>query len=64
MVTKYSQHIRNDIACKDKWGLIIGVFKKVVDYMSRTSHNQEYWTLSPQEKNCFPYTMNFSQEFI
>jgi hypothetical protein len=53
MVTKYSQHTTNDLACKEKWGLIIGDFKKVVDYMLGTSHNQEYWTLSPQEKVVF-----------
>jgi len=53
MVTKYSQHTTNNLACKNKWGLIIRYFKKVVDYMSRISHNQEYWTINPQEKVVF-----------
>jgi hypothetical protein len=43
MVPSFSQHMKNGLACKDKWGSIFKEFKKIFDYMSRTWHNEDYW---------------------
>lgn len=36
-----------------KWELISRNFKNILIYMLRTSHNDDYWTLSPQNKIAF-----------
>jgi hypothetical protein len=48
---------RNNIACKDKWGVMYGYFKCMFDYMMGTNHNIKDWDLTPQEKT----TLNFPQ---
>jgi hypothetical protein len=53
MATSFFEHTKKRPACKDKWGIISGDFKKVFSYMLQTTHNQNYWTLSPQEKVTF-----------
>jgi hypothetical protein len=32
-------HVKNDLACKNKWGSLVGDFKKIYDYMVNTKHN-------------------------
>jgi hypothetical protein len=32
-----SLHMKNGLACKDKWGSIYGKFKKIFNHISRTS---------------------------
>jgi hypothetical protein len=53
MVAGHYQHTRNGPLCKDKWGLLTGDFKKIVNYMLGISHNQEYWSLTSQGKVAF-----------
>jgi hypothetical protein len=36
----FSIQMRNGIACKDKWGIITGDFKKIYDYKLRIGNNQ------------------------
>jgi hypothetical protein len=42
MVARYYQHTKNGPSYKDKWGLLMRDFFKIVNYMLGTSHNQEY----------------------
>jgi hypothetical protein len=44
---------RNGLACKDKWGLILGKFKIIFNYNSRTRRNKDYNAISSQVKNVF-----------
>ncbi len=37
-----SQHMRNGLTCKDKWGTIVGKFKKIFDHMSVIGQNEDY----------------------
>jgi hypothetical protein len=39
MAVRYSQHTRNCPTCKDKWGVIMWDFKKIIDYMLGTGNN-------------------------
>jgi hypothetical protein len=50
-------------SCKDKWGLLTWDFLKIVNYMIGTSHNQEYWSLTSQEKAAFHLLQLFHKNF-
>ncbi len=55
-------HMQNDLAYKDKWESILGNFKWIFDYMSRIGHDEDYWTLSFQEKTSFHLPHQFGRE--
>ncbi len=46
----HSQHMKNGFMCEDKWGALNGDFKKILDYMAKMSHEEEYWSFSRQDK--------------
>jgi len=50
MSASFSQYLRNGLAYKNKWGSILGDFKKLFNYMLGIGHNEDYWALSSQEK--------------
>jgi len=45
--------------CKDKWWSIYDHFKKKIDCMVGTSHNENYWSLNLQEKRASHLPCNF-----
>jgi hypothetical protein len=63
VVVRHYQHTRNGPTCKDKWGLLTGYVKKIVNYMLRTGYNQEYWSLTSQEKATFHLLRLFHKNF-
>jgi hypothetical protein len=52
-------HVRNGLACKDKWSMIASDFKKIFDFMVRIGQNQDYWAMNIQEKNNAWFFCNF-----
>lgn len=42
-----SQHMRNVLIYKDKWGAILENSKNIFDHMSKTRQNEDYWAMSP-----------------
>jgi hypothetical protein len=45
-----STHMKNNMTCKNKWGAIVGDFKKKNDYNARTRHNVDCWNIFIQER--------------
>jgi hypothetical protein len=54
-----SQHLWNGPTYKDKWELISSEFKGIFDYMLRTIHNENDWTLNIQDKVALHLPHNF-----
>ncbi len=46
-----SMHVKNGLACKDKWNMIASDFKKIFDFMVCIRQNQDYWAMNIQERN-------------
>lgn len=42
MITSCFEHMKNGLACKNKWGTISKEFKEIFDYMLRTKDNEHY----------------------
>jgi len=40
MNVRFSIQMKNGVACKDKWGVIAGNFKKIYDYKLKIGNNQ------------------------
>ncbi len=45
--------LRNNVICKDKWGVMYEDFKHIFDYTDSIGNNIGYWDFIPQEKNKF-----------
>ncbi len=50
MNVNFSLHMRNGLACKDKWGSIYGRFKKISNHISRTSWNENHCDMNVDDK--------------
>jgi hypothetical protein len=50
MNASFSIQLRNDVTWKDKWGALVGDFKKIYDYKTGAGNNQNYWSLNLNEK--------------
>jgi len=42
MITSCFEHMKNGLACKNKWGTMSKEFKEIFDYMLRTKDNEHY----------------------
>ncbi len=51
--------LRNNVICKDKWGVIYEDFKHISYYMDSVGNNIRYWDCIPQEKT----SLNMFQQF-
>jgi hypothetical protein len=56
-----STHLKNGLACKDKWSAIIGKLKNIHDYNARTRNNKDYWNMNAQNKSTFNLPRNFGR---
>jgi hypothetical protein len=56
-----STHLKNDLACKDKWNAIIGELKKIHDYNARTRKNEDHWNMNAQNKTTFNLLQSFGR---
>ncbi len=45
-----SLHMKNGLACKDKWGSIFGEFNKIFNHISRISQNKNHCAMSLRDK--------------
>jgi hypothetical protein len=61
MTNKCLAHHKSSPLCKDKWGVILGKFKKIYDYMVRTEHNEKYWSMTIVDMVDFNLPKNFDQ---
>jgi hypothetical protein len=50
MNASFPTQLQNGITCKNKWGALIGDFKKIYDYKIGIGNNQDYWSLNLNEK--------------
>lgn len=50
MFVGHFQHLKNRPTCKEKWSSILVDFKNFFDYMFVTLNNEDYWSLSSQDK--------------
>lgn len=58
-VSGHALLLRNNVICKDKWGIIYEDFKHIFDYMDSIGNNIGYWDFIPQEKT----SLNVFQQF-
>jgi hypothetical protein len=42
MANGHSKHFNNGTTWKDKWGSFYANYKKIIDYMGVTGHNEDY----------------------
>ncbi len=49
MYVNLFQHTRSKLTCKDKQGLFHEEFKNKFNYLSKIGHNENYWSLNPQD---------------
>jgi hypothetical protein len=56
-----STHVRNSLACKDKWSMIASNFKNIFDFMVHIGQNQDYWAMNIEERNNARLFYNFGQ---
>ncbi len=61
MILGYSTHVKNGLACKDKWSSIFKIFQKIYDYIASTRHNKEYWAMNIIDKVSFKLPKSFGQ---
>jgi hypothetical protein len=61
MTNKCLTHHKNNLLCKDKWGVILGKFKKIYDCMVRTKHNEKYWSMTIANMVAFNLPKNFDR---
>ena len=61
----FSPCVRDRPACKSKWNQLLPNFKRIADYLSRTSRNvPDYWDLSSTERQSESLPRHFAQEFF
>ncbi len=58
-VSGHALLLRNNVICKDKWGVIHEDFKHIFYYMDSIGNNIGYWDFIPQEKT----SLNVFQQF-
>jgi hypothetical protein len=59
MNVECSNQLKNGVACKDKWGSLVGDFKKICDYKASIKNNQDYWSMTNVEKSTIRLPWNF-----
>jgi len=64
MVSGHFEHFCNGVACKDKWGSLYGDYKKINDFRSVTSHNENYWEMSIEDKLAQGLPKNFNKLYF
>lgn len=61
MNASFSIQLRNGATSRDKWGALVGDFKKIYDYQTCLGNNQDYWSLNLNEKLAWGLPRNFGQ---
>jgi hypothetical protein len=45
MAFNHSAHVKNMLACKEKWMRLYIMYKQIRDYTIGTRHNKEFWNM-------------------
>jgi hypothetical protein len=64
MTNGHPKHFHNGTCCKDKWRFIYGNYKKIIDYISITNHNEDYLEMSIENRATQGLPRSFSRTYF
>jgi hypothetical protein len=57
-------NFHNGTCCKDKWRFIYGNYKKIIDYIGITNHNEDYLEMSIENRVTQGLPRSFSRTYF